>query len=157
MPEPLVFTEAREQVSDHRGEGTPSQARVSSTGGCSGFPVRRHFDEATNEDDTTLQKSRGDAPHDPRACITHRREIDYQEPRRRAVRDHNQRDLDAVRVVFSAVNRQRSVKVSQTNGASLRFLCTRESIVEAGEVRRGRGRARCQRTGDQIEFAAGRM
>lgn len=60
MPEPLVFTEnaaakVRQLIEE---EGNPGlKLRVFVTGGgCSGFQYGFTFDEAVNEDDTSLQK-----------------------------------------------------------------------------------------------------
>ena len=64
MPAPLVFTDsAANKVKDLIDEeGNPDlKLRVFVTGGgCSGFQYGFTFDEAVNEDDTTMVKERGD-------------------------------------------------------------------------------------------------
>ena len=84
MPEPLVFTDSAankvRQLIDE--EGNPDlKLRVFVTGGgCSGFQYGFTFDETTNEDDTTLQKSGVTLLIDPMSLqYLTGAEIDYQE------------------------------------------------------------------------------
>ena len=84
MPEPLVFTDSAatkvKQLIEE--EGNPElKLRVFVTGGgCSGFQYGFTFDEATNEDDTTLQKAGVTLLIDPRSLqYLVGAEIDYQE------------------------------------------------------------------------------
>ena len=84
MPEPLVFTDSaankvRQLIEE---EGNPDlKLRVFVTGGgCSGFQYGFTFDETTNEDDTTLQKSGVTLLIDPMSLqYLTGAEIDYQE------------------------------------------------------------------------------
>lgn len=84
MPEPLVFTEnaaakVRQLIEE---EGNPGlKLRVFVTGGgCSGFQYGFTFDEAVNEDDTSLQKSGVTLLVDPMSLqYLTGAEIDYQE------------------------------------------------------------------------------
>ena len=84
MPEPLVFTDSaankvRQLIEE---EGNPElKLRVFVTGGgCSGFQYGFTFDETTNEDDTTLQKSGVTLLIDPMSLqYLAGAEIDYQE------------------------------------------------------------------------------
>jgi iron-sulfur cluster insertion protein len=84
MPEPLVFTDSAankvKQLIEE--EGNPElKLRVFVTGGgCSGFQYGFTFDEATNEDDTTMQKSGVTLLIDPMSLqYLAGAEIDYQE------------------------------------------------------------------------------
>jgi len=84
MPEPLVFTDSAankvKQLIEE--EGNPElKLRVFVTGGgCSGFQYGFTFDEATNEDDTTLQKGGVTLLIDPMSLqYLVGAEIDYQE------------------------------------------------------------------------------
>jgi len=84
MPEPLVFTDSAankvKQLIEE--EGNPDlKLRVFVTGGwCSGFQYGFTFDEATNEDDTTMQKSGVTLLIDPMSLqYLAGAEIDYQE------------------------------------------------------------------------------
>ena len=84
MPEPLVFTDSAankvKQLIEE--EGNPDlKLRVFVTGGgCSGFQYGFTFDEATNEDDTTLQKAGVTLLIDPMSLqYLTGAEIDYQE------------------------------------------------------------------------------
>jgi iron-sulfur cluster insertion protein len=84
MPEPLVFTDsAANKVKQLiQEEGNPElKLRVFVTGGgCSGFQYGFTFDEATNEDDTTLQKGGVTLLIDPMSLqYLVGAEIDYQE------------------------------------------------------------------------------
>ena len=84
MPEPLVFSDSaankvRQLIEE---EGNPElKLRVFVTGGgCSGFQYGFTFDEATNEDDTTLQKAGVTLLIDPMSLqYLAGAEIDYQE------------------------------------------------------------------------------
>lgn len=84
MPEPLVFTDnaagkVRQLIEE---EGNPElKLRVFvSGGGCSGFQYGFTFDEAVNEDDTTMQKSGVTLLIDPMSLqYLAGAEIDYQE------------------------------------------------------------------------------
>jgi iron-sulfur cluster insertion protein len=84
MPEPLVFTEnaaakVRQLIEE---EGNPGlKLRVFVTGGgCSGFQYGFTFDEAVNEDDTSLQKGGVTLLVDPMSLqYLTGAEIDYQE------------------------------------------------------------------------------
>jgi len=84
MPEPLVFTDSAankvKQLIEE--EGNPDlKLRVFVTGGgCSGFQYGFTFDEATSEDDTTLQKGGVTLLIDPMSLqYLAGAEIDYQE------------------------------------------------------------------------------
>lgn len=84
MPTPLVFSESAankvKQLIDE--EGNPElKLRVFVTGGgCSGFQYGFTFDEAINEDDTTLQKNGVILLIDPMSLqYLGGAEIDYQE------------------------------------------------------------------------------
>jgi iron-sulfur cluster insertion protein len=84
MPEPLVFTDSAankvKQLIEE--EGNPElKLRVFVTGGgCSGFQYGFTFDEATNEDDTAMQKSGVTLLIDPMSLqYLAGAEIDYQE------------------------------------------------------------------------------
>ena len=84
MPPPLVFTDSAagkvKQLIEE--EGNPElKLRVFVTGGgCSGFQYGFTFDEATNEDDTTMQKSGVTLLIDPMSLqYLAGAEIDYQE------------------------------------------------------------------------------
>jgi iron-sulfur cluster insertion protein len=84
MPEPLVFTDSAankvKQLIEE--EGNPElKLRVFVTGGgCSGFQYGFTFDEATNEDDTTMQKDGVTLLIDPMSLqYLVGAEIDYQE------------------------------------------------------------------------------
>ena len=84
MPEPLVFTDSAankvKQLIEE--EGNPDlKLRVFVTGGgCSGFQYGFTFDEATNEDDTTMQKGGVTLLIDPMSLqYLLGAEIDYQE------------------------------------------------------------------------------
>jgi iron-sulfur cluster insertion protein len=84
MPEPLVFTDSAankvKALIDE--EGNPDlKLRVFVTGGgCSGFQYGFTFDETTNEDDTTMQKSGVTLLIDPMSLqYLAGAEIDYQE------------------------------------------------------------------------------
>jgi iron-sulfur cluster insertion protein len=84
LPDPLVFTEnaaakVRQLIEE---EGNPGlKLRVFVTGGgCSGFQYGFTFDEAVNEDDTSLQKSGVTLLIDPMSLqYLTGAEIDYQE------------------------------------------------------------------------------
>jgi iron-sulfur cluster insertion protein len=84
MPDPLVFTEnaaakVRQLIEE---EGNPGlKLRVFVTGGgCSGFQYGFTFDEAVNEDDTSLQKGGVTLLVDPMSLqYLTGAEIDYQE------------------------------------------------------------------------------
>ena len=84
MPEPLLFTEnaaakVRQLIEE---EGNPGlKLRVFVTGGgCSGFQYGFTFDEAVNEDDTSLQKGGVTLQVDPMSLqYLTGAEIDYQE------------------------------------------------------------------------------
>ncbi|HEX2826638.1 MAG TPA: iron-sulfur cluster insertion protein ErpA [Burkholderiales bacterium] len=84
MPDPLVFTDSAankvKQLIEE--EGNPDlKLRVFVTGGgCSGFQYGFTFDEATNDDDTTLQKAGVTLLIDPMSLqYLMGAEIDYQE------------------------------------------------------------------------------
>jgi iron-sulfur cluster insertion protein len=84
MPEPLVFTDSAankvKQLIEE--EGNPDlKLRVFVTGGgCSGFQYGFTFDEATNEDDTTLLKAGVTLLIDPMSLqYLMGAEIDYQD------------------------------------------------------------------------------
>lgn len=84
MPDPLVFTDSAankvKQLIDE--EGNPGlKLRVFVTGGgCSGFQYGFTFDETTNEDDTSMQKSGVTLLIDPMSLqYLAGAEIDYQE------------------------------------------------------------------------------
>ena len=84
MPTPLGFSESAankvKQLIDE--EGNPElKLRVFVTGGgCSGFPYGFTFDEAINEDDTSLQKNGVTLLIDPMSLqYLGGAEIDYQE------------------------------------------------------------------------------
>ena len=84
IPEPLVFTDSAankvKQLIEE--EGNPElKLRVFVTGGgCSGFQYGFTFDEATNEDDTQMQKSGVTLLIDPMSLqYLAGAEIDYQE------------------------------------------------------------------------------
>jgi iron-sulfur cluster insertion protein len=84
MPDPLVFTDSAagkvKQLIEE--EGNPDlKLRVFVTGGgCSGFQYGFTFDEAVNEDDTTLQKGNVTLLIDPMSLqYLMGAEIDYQE------------------------------------------------------------------------------
>ena len=84
MPEPLVFTDnAANKVKQLiEEEGNPDlKLRVFVTGGgCSGFQYGFTFDEATNEDDTSMQKGGVTLLIDPMSLqYLDGAEIDYQE------------------------------------------------------------------------------
>ena len=84
MPEPLVFTDnaANKVKALIDEEGNPDlKLRVFVTGGgCSGFQYGFTFDETTNEDDTTMQKSGVTLLIDPMSLqYLVGAEIDYQE------------------------------------------------------------------------------
>ena len=84
MPEPLVFTDnAANKVKQLiEEEGNPDlKLRVFVTGGgCSGFQYGFTFDEATNEDDTSMQKGGVTLLIDPMSLqYLVGAEIDYQE------------------------------------------------------------------------------
>ena len=84
MPAPLIFTDSAaskvKQLIDE--EGNPElKLRVFVTGGgCSGFQYGFTFDEAINEDDTSLQKNGVTLLIDPMSYqYLNGAEIDYQE------------------------------------------------------------------------------
>ena len=84
MPTPLVFTDSAaskvKQLIEE--EGNPElKLRVFVTGGgCSGFQYGFTFDEATNEDDTSMQKNGVTLLIDPMSLqYLAGAEIDYQE------------------------------------------------------------------------------
>ena len=84
MPEPLVFTDSAankvKQLIEE--EGNPElKLRVFGTGGgCSGLQYGFTFDEATSEDDTTMQKAGVTLLIDPMSLqYLVGAEIDYQE------------------------------------------------------------------------------
>ena len=84
MPAPLVFTDSAankvKQLIEE--EGNPDlKLRVFVTGGgCSGFQYGFTFDEATNEDDTTMEKAGVKLLIDPMSLqYLMGAEIDYQE------------------------------------------------------------------------------
>ena len=84
MPEPLVFTDSAankvKQLIEE--EGNPDlKLRVFVTGGgCSGFQYGFTFDEATNDDDTAMQKDGVTLLIDPMSLqYLMGAEIDYQE------------------------------------------------------------------------------
>src|SRR3954454_23626117 len=84
MPSPLVFSDSAANKVKHliEEEGNPElKLRVFVTGGgCSGFQYGFTFDETTNEDDTTLQKSGVTLLIDPMSLqYLMGAEIDYQE------------------------------------------------------------------------------
>ena len=84
MPEPLVFSDSaankvRQLIEE---EGNPDlKLRVFVTGGgCSGFQYGFTFDEATNEDDTAMEKNGVTLLIDPMSLqYLAGAEIDYQE------------------------------------------------------------------------------
>jgi iron-sulfur cluster insertion protein len=84
MPDPLIFTDnaackVKQLIEE---EGNPElKLRVFVTGGgCSGFQYGFTFDEAVNEDDTTLQKGNVTLLIDPMSLqYLMGAEIDYQE------------------------------------------------------------------------------
>ncbi|MGZ5091568.1 MAG: iron-sulfur cluster insertion protein ErpA [Burkholderiales bacterium] len=84
MPEPLVFTDSAankvKQLIEEEGN-LDLKLRVFVTGGgCSGFQYGFTFDEATNEDDTTLEKAGVTLLIDPMSLqYLAGAEIDYQE------------------------------------------------------------------------------
>lgn len=83
MPSPLVFTDAAagkvKQLIDEEGN-TALKLRVFVTGGgCSGFQYGFTFDEAVNEDDTTMEKNGVKLLIDPMSLqYLMGAEIDYQ-------------------------------------------------------------------------------
>ena len=84
MPDPLIFTDnAASKVKQLiEEEGNPElKLRVFVTGGgCSGFQYGFTFDEAVNDDDTTLQKGNVTLLIDPMSLqYLMGAEIDYQE------------------------------------------------------------------------------
>ena len=84
MPAPLIFTDNAaakvKQLIDEEGN-TDLKLRVFVTGGgCSGFQYGFTFDEAVNEDDTTMQKNGVTLLIDPMSLqYLGGAEIDYQE------------------------------------------------------------------------------
>jgi iron-sulfur cluster insertion protein len=84
MPDPLVFTDNAankvRQLIEEEGN-TDLKLRVFVTGGgCSGFQYGFTFDEATNEDDTSMQKGGVTLLIDPMSLqYLAGAEIDYQE------------------------------------------------------------------------------
>jgi len=84
MPEPLVFTEnaaakVRQLIEEEGNPGLKLRVFVSG-GGCSGFQYGFTFDEAVNDDDTSLQKGGVTLLVDPMSLqYLTGAEIDYQE------------------------------------------------------------------------------
>ena len=84
MPDPLVFTENAaakvRQLIEEEGNADLKLRVFVSGGGCSGFQYGFTFDEAVNEDDTTMQKSGVTLLIDPMSLqYLVGAEIDYQE------------------------------------------------------------------------------
>ena len=84
MPDPLVFTENAaakvRQLIEEEGNAELKLRVFVSGGGCSGFQYGFTFDEAVNEDDTTMQKSGVTLLIDPMSLqYLVGAEIDYQE------------------------------------------------------------------------------
>lgn len=84
LPDPLVFTENAaakvRQLIDEEGNADLKLRVFVTGGGCSGFQYGFTFDEAVNEDDTSLQKSGVTLLIDPMSLqYLAGAEIDYQE------------------------------------------------------------------------------
>ena len=84
MPSPLVFTDNAaskvKQLIDEEGNPDLKLRVFVSGGGCSGFQYGFTFDEATNEDDTSMQKNGVTLLIDPMSLqYLGGAEIDYQE------------------------------------------------------------------------------
>ena len=84
MPDPLVFTDAAaakvKQLIDEEGNSELKLRVFVSGGGCSGFQYGFTFDEATGEDDTSLQKGGVTLLVDPMSLqYLAGAQIDYQE------------------------------------------------------------------------------
>jgi iron-sulfur cluster insertion protein len=84
MPEPLVFTENAaakvRQLIEEEGNAELKLRVFVTGGGCSGFQYGFTFDEAVNEDDTSLQKGGVTLLIDPMSLqYLTGAEIDYQE------------------------------------------------------------------------------
>jgi len=84
MPDPLVFTENAaskvRQLIDEEGNSELKLRVFVTGGGCSGFQYGFTFDEAVNEDDTSLEKSGVTLLIDPMSLqYLMGAEIDYQE------------------------------------------------------------------------------
>ena len=84
LPDPLLFTEAAaakvKQLIDEEGNQELKLRVFVSGGGCSGFQYGFTFDEATNEDDTSMQRGGVTLLVDPMSLqYLTGAEIDYQE------------------------------------------------------------------------------
>jgi iron-sulfur cluster insertion protein len=84
MPEPLVFTDNAankvKQLIEEEGNQDLKLRVFVTGGGCSGFQYGFTFDEATNEDDTTMEKAGVTLLIDPMSLqYLVGAEIDYQE------------------------------------------------------------------------------
>ena len=84
MPEPLVFTDSAankvKQLIEEEGNADLKLRVFVTGGGCSGFQYGFTFDEATNDDDTLLQKAGVTLLIDPMSLqYLMGAEIDYQE------------------------------------------------------------------------------
>jgi iron-sulfur cluster insertion protein len=84
MPDPLVFTQAAaakvKQLIDEEGNAELKLRVFVTGGGCSGFQYGFTFDEATNEDDTAMQRDGVTLLIDPMSLqYLTGAEIDYQE------------------------------------------------------------------------------
>jgi iron-sulfur cluster insertion protein len=84
MPDPLIFTDNAaskvKQLIEEEGNSEPKLRVFVTGGGCSGFQYGFTFDEAVNEDDTTLQKGNVTLLIDPMSLqYLMGAEIDYQE------------------------------------------------------------------------------
>jgi iron-sulfur cluster insertion protein len=84
MPDPLIFTDNAaskvKQLIEEEGNSELKLRVFVTGGGCSGFQYGFTFDEAVNEDDTTLQKGNVTLLIDPMSLqYLMGAEIDYQE------------------------------------------------------------------------------
>ena len=84
MPEPLVFTDSAankvKQLIEEEGNSDLKLRVFVTGGGCSGFQYGFTFDEATNDDDTLLQKAGVTLLIDPMSLqYLMGAEIDYQD------------------------------------------------------------------------------
>ena len=84
MPEPLVFTDSAankvKQLIEEEGNSELKLRVFVTGGGCSGFQYGFTFDEATNDDDTLMQKAGVTLLIDPMSLqYLMGAEIDYQE------------------------------------------------------------------------------
>ena len=84
MPEPLVFTDSAankvKQLIEEEGNAELKLRVFVTGGGCSGFQYGFTFDEATNDDDTQMQKAGVTLLIDPMSLqYLMGAEIDYQE------------------------------------------------------------------------------